>query len=86
MYFKKYIKIDFRDLKNVFRTIGPFPQRYRLMLKCWLENPDNRPTFGELAKNIMTLIEAKDKSYIVWWTHRSTWKGVQTTIIWIIKA
>ena len=63
MYFKKYIKIDFRQLKNAFRTIRPFPQRYRLMLKCWLENPDNRPTFGELADNIMTLIEAKDKSY-----------------------
>lgn len=33
------------------------------MLKCWLENPINRPTFQELADEIMNLIEAKDKSY-----------------------
>lgn len=37
--------------------------RYRVMLKCWLDNAANRPTFKELADNIMTLIEAKDKSY-----------------------
>lgn len=36
---------------------------YRVMLKCWLDNAANRPTFKELADNIMTLIEAKDKSY-----------------------
>ncbi|XP_062614200.1 hepatocyte growth factor receptor-like, partial [Saccostrea cucullata] len=36
---------------------------YRVMLKCWLENPANRPSFQDLADDIMRLIEAKDKSY-----------------------
>ena len=39
-------------LKSIFMGTNNFYPRYEIMLKCWQNNPDVRPTFSDLKKQL----------------------------------
>ena len=40
------------NLKSIFMKTNNFYRRYDIMLKCWQNNPDVRPTFSELKNQL----------------------------------
>ena len=50
---------------------------YQIMLNCWKENPDERPTFQDLIKEINDLVEAPDDvSILINYTQIELYIGV----------
>lgn len=60
---KSSLTIDYQQQTKMFKIIvnrEPFNLikplilicRYKIMLDCWQENPDNRPTFENLRKDL----------------------------------
>lgn len=48
-----------KQLQNKFRLPSPTncpPQIYELMLRCWSQNPDDRPTFEQIIADLINFI------------------------------
>uniref|UniRef100_A0A914P7J5 Protein kinase domain-containing protein n=1 Tax=Panagrolaimus davidi TaxID=227884 RepID=A0A914P7J5_9BILA len=49
--------------KRLEKPIKASSEVYELMLKCWKESPEERPTFKDLSKDLKIILESKTQNY-----------------------
>ena len=56
LYYENFILVTLTCNRSTFLTLQLFDSRYQVMYRCWLKNPDERPTFADLVNKLELII------------------------------